>query len=170
MKNKPDLLAGREEEILRRYPVEGVTPLLLEWGVSENAIRWKIRRMRKSGLSFTIPSNYRERIASLKSENNNSVNKTYFLNDLDLIGAYLLGFIWADGCLGEKALVFGIKTLDEDLLWKIKEVLKSTHKISSSPGIYKLGWKAYDDVKNLFDFLYNDSSIYMLRKKRLLEL
>ena len=52
-----------------------------------------------------------------------------FFHDIDTQEkAYILGFFFADGCLTKKG-TFGIKIKDKELLERIKQELKSEHKI-----------------------------------------
>lgn len=57
------------------------------------------------------------------------INSFYFRNIDDCYKSYVLGFILADGCIGETNLSISLQEKDRDILEKILFCLKSNHKI-----------------------------------------
>lgn len=120
----------RLEEVVRlRYEEEGGRKLAKELGVCLPTVR---SRAEKLGIKTKITCHESQKI-------NCKTVDIHFFEQWTPEVAYLLGYIWTDGCLKENggnslALTFGCKKEDGYLLYKIKEILKSKHKVGERKG------------------------------------
>lgn len=62
-------------------------------------------------------------------------NREFFSSPLSPVSAYVLGFFWADGCLvkakrNSRGVSFECAEQDKDLIYSIREAMRSEHKIS----------------------------------------
>lgn len=116
--------------IRKRYPCEGGSEeLQKELGVSWNQLVQKAADLKikfKAGLRLIKASNKR-------TKETDQVN-TAFFDIWTKDSAYVLGYIWADGCitnhsktkrgLQRRAIAFGCSTKDKNLLEQIKKAMK----------------------------------------------
>ncbi len=110
-------------ELRRVYPSQGHKPLLESLGRSRDAI------MKVASELGLVSHNKAKFIGNTVAANNNSVNQDYFATWSPNM-AWLLGYIWADGCVTQGHLRFGCVAQDDYLLEAIKKELQSTHKFT----------------------------------------
>ena len=89
--------------------------LLSKYNCCDETLRKFLRNnnvKQKKSIQYTINENFFEKIDSEEK-------------------AYFLGFICADGCIGDKRLSFCLNIIDIDVLYKFKDIIKTTAPVSS---------------------------------------
>jgi len=132
-----------DDLIRARYPSEGGLLISQELGLPFSTVRARAYRLKISSVQRY------KRQAQNHSLQSKSVDTQYFQGPWTEEMAYLVGYIYADGCNNEKAgakgkakgktnrsLDFHCQEGDRDLIVLIKSLLKSTHKISELPERY----------------------------------
>lgn len=115
--------------IQTRYEPEGPDALASEFGLSLHAVRLKANRM---GLRTNV-GHIRAGVA--KADKNDSCNVSYFKTwSKDM--AYVLGFLFADGCVNRAmtAVTICLASRDEAVLRFIKEQLSARYEIVRKDG------------------------------------
>ena len=133
---KPRWTANDFQTLLRLWPEQGSEKTALKIGKSAKAVQ--VMAIRK-GLICNQKARY-SRMAKAISDGNTSCDSEYFCRDWSPNMAYVLGYIYADGCLQKDLYCLGFlcHSKDEEILLAIHKELKSTHKVIRSPArIYK---------------------------------
>ena len=124
-------------QIIRdRYPEEGPKPLAQFFGKSEISIQRMASELRVAYI-------HRQRDAGRARALLNDSSDIHVLDEWSVDGAYVVGYLWADGGVRESKdhggygvnLKCHIK--DQDILWKLKSFFKSKHAVRA--GISSLG-------------------------------
>jgi hypothetical protein len=110
-----------EIEILQqRYAVDGPVVLSQVLNRSRTSILHKVSRMGiKAG-------NWRER----RSVSSKTINASYFEQDWNENMAWVVGYLHADANITKGAVQLDCQKMDEELIWLIREELRSHHKVT----------------------------------------
>lgn len=119
------------------YPIEGPSGVMKRLNLGYNAVTMKARK-----LKIRDP-NRCKKAADTRSTRSTNVNQYYFDAWSENM-AYVLGYIWADGCIRttpKKVLRFACVTDDEQLLFDIQRDMQSKHKPYRRPGKIRNGYQ-----------------------------
>jgi len=111
------------KQILQRYPVEGARYLAKELNREEVTVQ---------GIAFRMgvkAENWRSRMVRTRARNKTNVDVSYFQGEM----AYILGYIYADGCIDDRSLRLRCQTKDEEIILAIRDRLKSSHHLLRRP-------------------------------------
>jgi hypothetical protein len=134
LKERKSFWENNEEKIRLRYEKEGPGKLAAEFGVKPKTVTKHAQRL--GLLSAT---------ASVRRRNKNSLRIDLFQTWSSEM-AYLLGYIWADGCIkietGHHTLQLACQTKDEELLLIFRDHLRSNHQLSRRERTTKKGFQS----------------------------
>lgn len=122
----PDQLVQLHNE----YPTVGSQVLAERFGCTQSCIRNKASQL-------GIRTNHQARNGSIKASKSSSIDLSFF-DSWTPESAYVLGYIWADGCIRTEdgkpsGLDFICTAEDSHILYDLRRVLKSTATVRHSP-------------------------------------
>lgn len=119
-------------ELKEQYNTIGRKVLAERWGISESSISHQVSRMKASGVKFQGENNFRKRAAFSRVLTLSPVNIDYF-QDFTAENSYIRGYLWADGNIFKEKdkgkLSLRCKTLDEDVIWQVRDRLRSNNPV-----------------------------------------